>query len=403
MCEDLRWLVVGDEPNWPQVNAAGWPHWCQVIRDSPERLRRKTRRRNQDDFEQYKSGEALSVLLWTMYRMIATGAAVQSTMPHRCFMCNKDFKSKAGLGAHFYKTHGRWATYRQCVTGTFCHACHTEYWSTGRLEDHLRMSMTCTNFLLRHGFAVEEISAGYGSRKRQQKEVEQFTPAPPKRLSDRQETQSGNVWARWQKEFYDEVCAVLQENHDCSEQLVFQQLQDLLRRYPLYESEIRETLELVVQEASELQSDPELRPWTAEQHAWNMAAINCILDVVSEQVDPAKQVIEPILSRTSFMQVEAGFDWKTQIANFSRNHGTPSNSLFILEEGWEALWPPARGGLLDLAVVADPLKMLPQSLLRMWRAFLEGTCPKLQAPATFWRHPLSAPFWAFRESDASPN
>ncbi|CAE7905413.1 rngB [Symbiodinium microadriaticum] len=381
MCEDLRWLAEGDEPNWPQVSAAGWPHWCQVMRDSPDRLRRKARKRNQEDFEIYKSREALSVLLWTMYRMIATGNEEKSTRSHRCFMCSKDFKSKAGLGAHFYKTHGRWASYRQCVTGTFCHACGMEYWSTGRLEDHLRTSITCTNFLLKNGYAVEEISAGYGSRKRQQKEAEQFTPAPPQRHIERQENHSDHVWSRWQKEFYAEVCAVLHESHDCSEQLVFHRVQDLLRHYPLYESEIRETFELVVQEANEHQSDPEIRPWTAEQLASNIAAVSRTLDVFSEGVDHATQVTETILSRTSFMHVEAGYDWATQIANFSRDHGTPSNLLFSLEVGWEALWPPARGELLDIAVVVDPLKMLPQSLLKTWRAFLEGTCPKLKAPA----------------------
>ena len=45
---------------------------------------------------------------------------------------------KGALGAHFYKTHGRRAAYRQVVGGTVCHACPRNYSGRTRLAVHLR-------------------------------------------------------------------------------------------------------------------------------------------------------------------------------------------------------------------------------------------------------------------------
>ena len=403
LCGDLRWLVLGDEQNWPQANEAGWPHWCQVIRDSPDRLRRRARRRNQEEFADYQKREALSVTLWTMYRSITTGENPTKVRPHRCFMCDKDFKNKAGLGAHLFKTHGRWALYRQCVTGTFCQACQTEYWSVGRLEDHLRASPKCASTLMRRGCTTAELHAGYGSKKRRQKEVEQFTLAPPKRTSEAPELQTDPVWTKWQTSFYEELCETFHDMRDCSEQLVFDQVWMAIRRHPLYEQEIKETLEVIAREMTELQEDVDLRPWSPEQFNHVIHAVQRVVTDLAERELPSTQPQEDLLSRASFGSTMATFDWSSKLQSFSCDHGTPDSLLFILEGGWEALWPPARGRLLDIAVVTDPLMLLPKTLVQTWRAFLNGKAPVLRAPASFWGHSLSAPFVPFRERHAGNN
>ena len=53
-------------------------------------------------------------------------------------MCKKGFRSRAGLGVHFFKVHQRTASYRGLVSGTICLICGKDYHSENRLLVHLR-------------------------------------------------------------------------------------------------------------------------------------------------------------------------------------------------------------------------------------------------------------------------
>ena len=402
ICQDMHWLVADDHEQWPHVSAAGWPHWCHLLQQSPDRVRRRVRKLHREEFVRYQVTAATSVCLWTLYRTVAAPGAEAPRQRHRCFICAKDFKTRAGLGAHYYKTHGRRAEYRQCLVGTFCKACSTEYWSTARFENHLRSSKQCVQHLLHCGDVATEIPAGYGSRKRRQLEVEQYTPAPPRRETAVPVGSALPRWNSWQKCFYADVCQALQEIGDRDEQEVNCQMQRLLRQYPLFVEEVREILEAVASEANELQSDLDIRPWGDAQFEMVGRAVVALLDSLDEAPITRTEISDDPMSRVSFDMCAEVFDWNAVIDRSPDDHGTQGGPLYILSEGWEAVWPPCRGELLSIAVVKDPMLLLPEALKSTWAAFLAGDLPRLRAPKAFWQHPLSAPFVAFRESDACP-
>ena len=99
-----------------------------------------------------------------------------------CRVCQRNFKSKGGLGAHFFKVHKRQATYRAVAHGSICKACGVQYWTGPRLMTHLRDAPWCVSRLLSAGLRVQEPLHGMGSRKWRQSVVEQFTPAPTKQI-----------------------------------------------------------------------------------------------------------------------------------------------------------------------------------------------------------------------------
>ena len=395
--EDLHWLVTGEADQWPQVSAAGWPHWCHLLQQSPDRVRRRVRKRNQDDFVAYQKEEATSVCLWTLYRTVVQPGGHEQVKACRCFICEKGFKNRAGLGAHFYKSHGRWATYRQCVVGTYCRACSTEFWSTARLEDHLRSSSHCARQLQQKGMVTSEVPAGYGSRKRRQQEVDQYTPAPPLHGNVQKPNEAQQVWSVWKKNFYADVCQRLQDSDCETVEMTILQLKQSLRGHPLFEDEIRDVLTIVAAEAVELQQDPDIRHWSEPQFAIVSEALANMLDYVEVATKGTATHCEETMSRVFFGSIVKDFDWDVVIPQCPKDYVTQSRPLYTLTEGWEAVWPKYRGDLLDTAVVKDPMLLLPEVLRQAWTAFLNKECPRLQAPATFWRHGLSRPFRAFRE------
>ena len=370
-----------------------------MLRLSPERIKRRTRKRHQEDFVKYQVEEATSICLWTLYRTVKEGGQTEEVRRYKCFMCDKDFKNRAGLGAHHYKTHGRWAAYRQCVVGSFRRACETEFWSVTRLEDHLRASHSCSQQLLKQGLCTRAIQPGYGSRRRRQVEIEQFTPAAPQRAGLAPARFEEGHWSRWQQTFYQEVCQVLHVMGDEEEVPISEQLLQLIRKHPLFEEEIREALDRIEAEANDLQDDPVVQPWSEQQFGIVREAVEKARQFVTMVTTPATVTTEA-MTRQSFREAVKDYDWRSVVHCCPEDHVTRSSSLFILAEGWEAVWPAERGELLNIAVVKDPLLLLPGVLQKAWAAFLNKEKLRLRAPDTFWQHPLSAPFRAFREPPA---
>ena len=98
----------------------------------------------QEDFEKYKEEEATRLCLWSLCKDLRIGTRQDTESPcwwRRC--CRRAFKTKSALSVHFYAVHERIAGYRKFVKGTYCRACETEFWTTGRLEDHLRATTRC--------------------------------------------------------------------------------------------------------------------------------------------------------------------------------------------------------------------------------------------------------------------
>ena len=64
-----------------------------------------------------------------------------------CMQCERSFKSKGGEGAHMFKKHGVLSNLRYLFDETRCEACMKEYYTFGKLHNHLRYSTNCRNSL----------------------------------------------------------------------------------------------------------------------------------------------------------------------------------------------------------------------------------------------------------------
>ena len=60
-----------------------------------------------------------------------------------CFACGVSFRSKGGEGAHMFRRHGLLSSIRYLFDQTRCEACMKEYYTYGKLHNHLRHSHQC--------------------------------------------------------------------------------------------------------------------------------------------------------------------------------------------------------------------------------------------------------------------
>lgn len=60
-----------------------------------------------------------------------------------CFACGVSFRSKGGEGAHMFRRHGLLSSIRYLFDHTRCEACMKEYYTYGKLHNHLRHSHQC--------------------------------------------------------------------------------------------------------------------------------------------------------------------------------------------------------------------------------------------------------------------
>ena len=117
--DDLRWLVAGDEGQWPEADGAAWPLWWHVLRDQPQRVKRRAQRCNLQDFRDYKGKAAFEICMWYMYRQLPEETLPDNQQkPWMCRICDKVFQRRYALSVHFFKTHGRCAEYRLYLSGT---------------------------------------------------------------------------------------------------------------------------------------------------------------------------------------------------------------------------------------------------------------------------------------------
>ena len=109
--EDLQWLVGGEEDQWPALSGAAWPTWWHILRDQPQRVKRRAHRRNLQDFRGYKEKAATEICLWYMYRQLPDEILPASQgITWVCRVCDKVFQKRSALSGHFFKTHGRCAS-----------------------------------------------------------------------------------------------------------------------------------------------------------------------------------------------------------------------------------------------------------------------------------------------------
>ncbi|CAE7241221.1 unnamed protein product [Symbiodinium sp. CCMP2592] len=398
--QDIAWLVHGDEANWPSPCEEAWPQWWKLLRDAPQRIKRRTNKQLAKDFIAYQEEMTSQLCLWTLFKTVAnpsqTGPAAWP-----CRSCRKSFRSKAALGVHLFKVHGRCAEYRYFISGTVCLVCQKQFWTEGRLEDHARASSHCAKRWPTFGQKKSEAAPGYGSKKRRQKEIEGFTLAPPSQMTKQSIHVDAHEWTSWQQGFHRALCDFFFDADSPTEpRACYQALDKIRAEHHLYPAELQAVMQFLITEIEMLQSDEAIRPWTSQQYqAWIVAARTLLEDEVI--YDDGQQVLKDMPTLATFKERMQDFDWGEAIRETAGDDVTRDKPLYSLDSCWEEAWRLYRDGLDSASVVRDPSLLLPKELQHVWLRLLSGNRPQVAAPASFWRHPLAIAFEPLKRAIAS--
>ncbi|CAE7374664.1 Pol [Symbiodinium sp. CCMP2592] len=394
LCDDLHWLVQGDLQGWPSVCAAAWPQWWHLLREHPARVKRRAAKRNEETFEHYKTQATIELCLWYLYRSLRPDPdSTEVCGSWWCRMCDKMFRSKANLSVHLFKVHGRCAEYRRYIQSTACGACGKEFWTYGRVEDHLRSSSKCVRQLQRRLRPSKVLMPGYGSKRRRQREAETFTPAPPSAATAEVQWEE-QPWSIWQRQLHEDLCDTVLDVSPG--QSIADALWRKVCKYPLYTQEIQQVVHYLFEEIELVANDRDLQQWTESQVEDLCSALQQILDRKPPHADEIQRGSPTLQSRARFTKSVRAFDWGEAISRQRASYGTRASTLFILTDDWEVVWSQNRGVVSHTTVIRDPLKFLPETLCQLWEDFLNEGSPLLEAPQSFWRHPLAVAFVPFR-------
>ena len=357
-------MVAGEEGKWPDVCAAAWPQWW---REHQERVKRRTAKRNAESLGEYRKCAITELCLWYMYRSLKplpqTGADPGSWW---CRVCDKTFRSKANLAVHFFKVHGRCAEYRKYITSTSCGACGKEFWTLGRVEDHLRASVKCVRQLQRRNCPGSTTLPGYGSRKTAG--GDNFTPAAPTAATEVVEVLEEQPWTTWQRQLYCELCDVVLD------QPVDDTLGEALWRktckYPLFTEELQQVVEVLIGEAK-------LIEWTATQFEQLIIALAGLSERMPQRTDETQRGSATLQSRMAFSRSVQTLNWGEVIHKWQEDYVTGAFSLYTLS--------------------AEILSFCcPRHCVSFGATFYKEGIRGLRHHGSFWAHPLAIAFVPFR-------
>ncbi|OLQ03906.1 hypothetical protein AK812_SmicGene13087 [Symbiodinium microadriaticum] len=287
-----------------------------------------------------------------------------------CRACRKTFRSKGGLGAHFFKTHQRLAVYRHCVDGTMCRACGGQFWTSARLGTHLRDNPGCVARLLSEGLVAAQ--PGHGSRGYQKRLVEEFNLAPAIHDDNAGQIPFNEVWSQQQKDAYRSLCAALsaQSCWDNQQQLV-QMFLEQLATFPLYFQEEKDVIQ-------RLHDDIELLERSSETEQWDANTFEVIRRTVQLKEEWLRPYL-PITVETSAVEKSAKefivsykeIEWEP-LTKAVFQHVTPERIPYSLDASWEAKGEVFSGIRDATAVLSDPLCCLPGKIRELWQQASKG-------------------------------
>ena len=117
----------GHGHKWPPRQAASWPEWRRLLTDSTAWFKRRVSKWMATTLMRQHKQHRYDICLWAMARRGKAGQTMGAGETQRwiCRQCDASLKTKAALGAHFFKSHKRAARYRAVVTGSYCRALWT--------------------------------------------------------------------------------------------------------------------------------------------------------------------------------------------------------------------------------------------------------------------------------------
>ncbi|CAE7244447.1 unnamed protein product [Symbiodinium sp. CCMP2592] len=398
--QDLRWLVgESQEPGrWPRCDEAGWPEWVNIFRTATPWFKRQVKRRIKEGTRDYCAHHKLALTLWAIYRqtLASSKPAELSPDPWICRICVRGFKSRAGLGAHFFKAHQRVAGHRGLTDGTICPACGKDYHSENRLHVHLRDAPHCADMLRAAGHRAKSVRPGIGSRlwRKAAQEMDCLAVPCPKTmpmLDTTAEVQAPVVT----KAHFDLSCALLCKDLPTDEGKVVDILEGILHSWPLYQDEISYIVHKVLGEIDEVIHELQEEYWSEGTYD---VVTKALLRTLTPPTDlpPREETGEDRADHyATFADRLENFNWDEVIPNRAE-HVTPDYPCFELSDAWEAEWSAHSSRIDASAVEARLWTFLPDILQATWLAAVQGRSPTLRAPDCFWRSPLSKPFRRYK-------
>eukprot|EP00439_Symbiodinium_sp_Y106_P049738 s3300_g6.t1 len=377
--EDIAQLRAKDE-DWPEDTLTAWQTWTHKVRERPGFYKHKVKRFLQQAHRDYVKVHWARAGLWVLYRDLrATAPRTELPMTQwACRACRRGFRSKKQLGVYHFKSHGRVATYRECIEGTECRSCGRQFWTTARLSTHLRDSQACVSGLRGRGMTAETIAPGIGSRKWRQTAVEQYNPTG----------QRGH-----------DYCGGGDQKHRSQMRLQGasprQIVLDAFTRFPLYYEEETDVLQTVREELEMMCGDEELRPWDKHTAAEVLDGLQFTVPQVDardhEDADTHSKPLHAI------GDVLDNFNWREAIELSWQPHGTPPQATARLGDDWEAGDETPSGACCAPAVTLHS-KLVPARIREVWQRIVNGQVGVVEAPDTFWASPYAVAFLPLRAS-----
>eukprot|EP00435_Cladocopium_sp_Y103_P022598 s1873_g5.t1 len=183
ICEDLQWMWThlansSQLPN-PATHLASWRYlwlyhgnyWKGLIKRA---VQHSVLQRYNNEIVCEAHRNVLSRLA-SQGRIQVPSCVVASEAPEPlaatfgCMQCQIRFKSKGGEGAHMFRKHGRLSSIRYLFDQTRCEICMKEYFTYGKLHNHLRHSQACRQALQLSQIQCVPV-AGHGSQINQAQE-----------------------------------------------------------------------------------------------------------------------------------------------------------------------------------------------------------------------------------------
>ncbi|OLP79036.1 hypothetical protein AK812_SmicGene40723 [Symbiodinium microadriaticum] len=380
---DLQWLVEGDE-RWPSVGGDNWPEWSGLLASSTTWVKRQVKAKIQRDMRAFQGHTVTMVCLWAIWRRAAAPDQAERKDAWVCRMCDKRVKTRAALGAHFFKTHKRLAKHRAYVHGTRCQACGREFWCRNRLAIHVRDAPSCVQKLHEAKLTVDAVAPGLGSKKWRQQADEDYTLATSKPMDEPMPEVRTDSWHQPMLQAHRDLSDLLTNDKLPPSAMEIRQLiEDCMAKHPLYSDEMDDLASYLLQEAGELHQAEAMEGWSEVNYEALTEALRqfsgAIWSADGGAVDDAHTT-----TLRDFQQMVDTIDWPSLCRNTEDLNETPKARL-RLPEGWEAALNSG-SGLADVAAVQGSYwPVVPEALRVAWDAARTGAAVQLCAPEDFWR------------------
>eukprot|EP00439_Symbiodinium_sp_Y106_P058806 s516_g8.t1 len=394
--DDLAWLVQGGG-TWPDLTAASWPEWWHLLRHTAPWVKKQTNKRLQKAFAAYGRHHRQTAALWVMYKELEAACRGSSPSPSTwyCRICERWFGKKSSLSVHMFKSHGRVAAYRRGVQGSICRACGKNFWSENRLAVHLRNTPGCVATIAANGLHTTRVGHGIGSTAWRRRAIDEYTPAAPGQVQPSlpRLTPTNRAWEEHTAEAHALICdALLTRTLPQTYAGIRESILAALAKCPLYDEEITNVVEFVLEETQDIRDEAIGDYWTVDQYENLRRALMDVAERPSPQPPDVMRRESATTKYRDFERMQEQIDWQAMLRSVQRPHGTIKPPFVIQLDDLEAVWCQAGEGLLNTAVSGLANTLLPTKMRKAWTCVFCGDAVQVLAPPSFWHEPVSGPF-----------